>query len=750
LVEEQNRIGSASATPSLLEYLNLSQLNPERVNPHTQAAKASPLPLPALIRARRELLPLLALMLGTFYLLSGFATGRLVGSGDALWYIQVLGDTLTQLRSGIFPVWVGQTDFAANGAVYPLRVAPYYQYLGGLIDAAGARSMSIVAVHNSVVVLTGILGSLSAYACMRTLLRKHPWRSAALAWLYVTCPAGLALITAQDLIMSWMTLPFIPIAWLGVILINRESSPRSLLITAVGLGALWWCHSPIACGMTLAAFVSLAIAWVWPLGRPFDWRTVGFVAISFAALICYPFISLWSVRQADRAGVIPFTVDRHRLLENLRHAFPGSLMPVSASGMELRDFQLGFTLLTLATVIAAIALRFPGRTARVSTILLCVGLILVWPFSPLTDWIWERMPGSIVDLAFFWPMQRIYLPLAGLIVLATAAVLADQQSRAVTLVLNVCLAAGVLWSTQQAAVFHRLEFRRRANYEDTELRMRAENRSLMNHSYGLFPRLPPTFSNGVVDPLLGLRLLASDLKTVIEQNDALTPQPISMEAASGVFETRKDPNPGIWDLSPNFTLTPGKRLIVTFDFQGEQPSGILQLEGQGFFRQYILPQSGEDQAWGCGPNNSRRLSLWTTEGNAVSVRIRYIPTPALPMPPTLWHFYAQPISEATWRFRTVSQTPLTLETQAASAGWLETPRMYLPGYKATVNGGPALVRASANGLAAVQVPAGRSRLVVTYVAPFWVRGGFAISAIAWCGMGFLGVWSFCSGFPRRS
>ena len=75
------------------------------------------------------------------WLLHPFATTLQIGAGDALWYANMLGDFVTQLRAGVFPIFVGQTDYAFNGAVYPLRVAPFYQHLAGILDLLTGRQL---------------------------------------------------------------------------------------------------------------------------------------------------------------------------------------------------------------------------------------------------------------------------------------------------------------------------------------------------------------------------------------------------------------------------------------------------------------------------------------------------------------------------------------------------------------------------------------------------------------------------------
>jgi len=69
---------------------------------------------------------------------------RLIGTGDALWYHHLLADAVTQFRAGVFPVFVGQSDYSFNGAVYPLRAAPYYQYLAIGLDLITGQTLSFL------------------------------------------------------------------------------------------------------------------------------------------------------------------------------------------------------------------------------------------------------------------------------------------------------------------------------------------------------------------------------------------------------------------------------------------------------------------------------------------------------------------------------------------------------------------------------------------------------------------------------
>src|SRR5271165_3029360 len=96
---------------------------------------------------RAEAARWLVLLVATLWLAHPYFAPRLIGTGDALWYHHSLADAVTQFRAGVFPVFVGQSDYSFNGSVYPIRAAPYYQYFAGALDLLTGRSLSIYALE---------------------------------------------------------------------------------------------------------------------------------------------------------------------------------------------------------------------------------------------------------------------------------------------------------------------------------------------------------------------------------------------------------------------------------------------------------------------------------------------------------------------------------------------------------------------------------------------------------------------------
>ena len=78
-------------------------------------------------------------------------------------------------------------------------------------------------------------------------------------------------------------------------------------------------------------------------------------------------------------------------------------------------------------------------------------------------------------------------------------------------------------------------------------------------------------------------------------------------------------------------------------------------------------------------------------------------------------------------------------TLSASGAWLETPRLFLPGYVATVNGQPAAVEKSAGGLVMVGLQPGQNAVTLSYRGPWILRSTYYLALATWLFLGALGV-----------
>ena len=195
-----------------------------------------------------------------------------------------------------------------------------------------------------------------------------------------------------------------------------------------------------------------------------------------------------------------------------------------------------------------------------------------------------------------------------------------------------------------------------------------------------------------------------------------------------------DSNPGILDLSPILHISPGLRYELQFNFPREDIRGVLQLVGHSLFREYALPSSGEALAFGSGPGNSRSVDLWTSDPSGDDVQIRFISTLAEPKPSDSAPFGSFALSElgsSTESVLVQSLVPFTADVRNETAASVETPRVYMPGYYAAIDGHNARVEVSQQGLVSIPVQPGDHTVSLWFVGTTLLRLSYWVAVFAW-------------------
>jgi hypothetical protein len=663
------------------------------------------------------------------WLLHPFATSRMYGAGDALWYANMLADYVTQLRAGIFPIFAGQTEFAFNGAVYPLRVAPLYQHLAGLLDLLTGRTLGFIALQHLTVIVCGVAGIYASYLTLCRIAPGRRWSAAGFSILYLSCPGILATIYTQDLYMTWMTVPLAPLAVYGIVRTFRKDDLASQFWLAAPLAALWWAHSPIALWFTFIAAASqfVRLAYVRDSLDPFKRAILGIVV--FAVLAQYPFVSVAEIHTPGVASAAVGSLDHpEKIVGFVGSVFPGALLPLSSHAKDLSDVQLGYAL--WAVLIAAAIAAFAGRPAVLPVLLAsaAVLLLLLLPIPGLNRFLWGRIPAEVVRITYYWPMQRFYLILAALLAAAgQIAIGSTVRLRRSHIAFACTLALGCLWSLWESRQFIRGSGDRTGTAESSSKLQRPENLMLMNHAYGLFPKLPAYFSNGVVDPRSQFRLKSA-------LTGRLLPPPEENTIQSGSLVGTVDANPGILDLDPALHLEPARRYDLKIDFARENAPGILQFVGRSMFREYNLPSSGEAMAFGDGPNSSHNIDLWTSEPSGDDVKIRFIPSTTGVTASEFRQFASFKLTEinpAQEPVEVVSLIPLKANVRAIADAFLETPRVYIPGYRAEVDGHKSDIVRSQEGLVEIPVPIGSHAILLRFDGPVTLSLSYWTSICGW-------------------
>lgn len=686
---------------------------------------------PQAARPGPEALRLLLVVGGAGWLMKGFLNRGIQGTGDALWYATMLADMVAQTRAHGFPVWSGQTTYQFNGAIYPLRVAPAFHHLGALLDLASGRTLTPISLQNLLIFLVGLGAALVTYFAAAVTLAERRWGAALLALLYLACPGVLGVAYNTDLYMSWMTVPFVPLAIFAVL--RNFDAPRLpwTLFLAAALGLCWWGHSPIALWTT--AGVALVQAWGLarrPPGRD-GWIALGAGAVLFLAIAAYPVGSVLLYPPEPGVNAADFQrATAGNIAMFLRQVFPQVLEPVSWNGRALSDFQLGYTLWVLLLASVAWGRGRLGRAGR-AVLAVAVGIaILLTPFPGWHDGWWAIVPAFFRNTTGNWVMNRLYVLLAAATVVAATTLIAAAPARMHRWVVAF-LAVGCAWSFAEAGKFSPLSRKQLTAWTTATALLRSENVMVTRFAYLVFPSLPPTFSDGVVAPELEFRLL---------DRVSLRPLAVGREAAAaqarllGTYDFTPDPGGDAWlVIGDRLRLEAGKHYLLALDPVpgAAAATGVIQVKGPSFFREYSLPAYGGDQAFGTGGEHSHFLPIWTSLPQGEEVRVIFVPQG---MTVEQTNHFAQlrleeydatrlPVQVTGW-------TPYEAKVHAEIPAWLESPRAFQRGYAASVNGSPAEVRKSPFGLTMVAVPAGESEVVLQYVAPAGLRALFWISVLA--------------------
>ncbi len=673
-----------------------------------------------------------------------FLRDGVMGGEDARWYASVVGDFILQWRMGHWPVFVGQTHFSPLGSVMPLRVAPYLQHLTLAIDFATGRSFSPYLLLNLAIVVSGTAGCLSAYLCLRSILPARRLEALLLAVLYVWCPAVTGLAYAGQLFMSVVTLPFLPIVFTGVVRIFQRDSFSGWAMTAAGCAACWLAHTPIGLWVSISAAVALCCRWI--IGRGWSRtelaRAVG-AALLFGVLCGYVFLSLRALAPPWSPPTTEVT-----LIPVVRTMFPAVLQPVSLGAGQPTDLQPGWSLLAvlLAGTVAALVRRSGAAIALsiVSVLLLCLCL----PVPVVFDWLWRvAVPQAVVTVTNAVPTQRLFPILAACTVVLAASALAACPGRRVWALAG--LVAGLLWSGFELRLFHH-RARFLANSKATSEEMLSQDNFVPgSFSAGLLPEVNNFFSFGFMDFPLEQRVLAPDMRSYLATDvNAVAPgfdfgSHSGRRQLSGVFQGKPAPDGRRWiDLSPGITLKPGRRYLLVMDFPDDGFTGVIQLHGEGVNHEYMLPLSGRRFAFGAGPESSRAIPLANDSAVPVVLTLDFViqdPKVDMARYGEFCRYELIPYDPEALPMRLKSYVPYVAEVRSPAPGWYESFRYFSPGWTATVNGRPAPVVQSWNGLVAVQVGAGENEVRLSYRAPASLVAAYWLTGAAWLGLALVGA-----------
>jgi hypothetical protein len=407
--------------------------------------------------------------------------------------------------------------------------------------------------------------------------------------------------------------------------------------------------------------------------------------------------------------------------------------------------QPGFLLWLL--VAAMIALVFAAGTtfAQLSAAAALVITVSLGACGALSRFFWGNVPWAITKVLGTNYDFRL-VPVLG--VVATAGgfywLMSVRPSRR-RLGNAVYIAALLLlpWALWQHGRILYLIRNFKLDLQQTEVRNRPENDMLEQYSWDLLP-MTGYLSNAVMDPFLETRFWSDENHgSAMIGPDALERSlELPGQRPIGLVATPIPTGKSWLTLEPRIELDPGQRVLLRFDFLGKYvDDGYLIVQGQNIYREYRLPESGREFAFGFNPGNTHTLSLWNSGTTHESVQLlvtRYGPHAFDPPGPApYWNLYLSPYSPERSPIDLESLMPLKIRVNAPTEGYVETFRSSIPGYKGYVDGRQTAVHTSRNMQISVRVPRGSHDLWIRFAGTVrlhtairWAESAWLIAAAA--------------------
>ena len=784
----------------------------------------------------------IGVMTASLWGLLPFFSHGLLGGTDARWYAFMLHDFIDQLRAGVFPVFVGQGEFAWNGGVHPFRSAPVYMHVAGVWDWLTFHSLPAVSLQHLTVITSALVGGLGFYAAATALLPRRRWTAAGMAVLYITAPAWLGVLYCSDAYMTFMALGVLPAVLYGNARTLLTEDGRGYGWLAAGLALVWMSHPPVAMISTLVTILLQGGSFLLGKTDAARWKGAGRGALWFGGFAMYYFYSMselpkapgashadalqlggllltlaglgngwlrrrgwwwlalvpvgiglawwgrepwlwwllattvlvglaggllhwWRPAELPRwAGVILFLSllvgaavahrwvgadhpDRNQpsltgMHTNAKNA-PVFFLPVESNLSSDGNFQPGQGLWLMMALLAVGFVRARFVAVQLFFVAVSVVALAVVPVPWVSDFLVGFAPAELARIANlplpirFMPALSGFLAMGGVVWLATEKAVPSAGRGRLVAVLFVALIGWNLW---QCTPFMRRGWAVTDSGARTADKFLPENRIMDRFVYDLLPA-PQYLSHGLTDPWLQARLLDEDGRAVVGPDDvAREMERNGVRRINFTAETdTKSPN---WiHLRPDLVVEPHERLLLRFEFDERiNYSGWLIWTAEHGYREYILPDSGLGLAFGTGLRRSRVVSIVNSTDQAAHYHLT-MPRGAGNSIAGNGDFFAdvfvshfEPMKASV---RVGSLFPYRVVAAVEEKGWIETSRVWLPGYRATLDGQPAEIGVSKQSLAMVAVSPGRHTLELRYVGTWKLWTALVVSGLTW--LGWLGM-----------
>ena len=652
----------------------------------------------------------------TAWLYAPYLTGVLVGAGDAYHYSLQVADYATQMRAGHFPVFVGQSAYAFNGNIHTLRTAPYFLHFAGALDFLTGERLTFPALLDLTILVHALAISFSAWRVAASLLgpANRPY-AALLAALYALSPAVAGTVQAFDLVATFMALAWLPLFLRAVVALLDDELGRGTILGTWTLGVIWWAHPAIAAWTTAVWVATWGVVLVRRGRRAAPWLAALGSALGLALMTAYCFESVHSLHLGYNLGAAAEV--RSSVVATVKGLWPAFIFhPLTDSARLLRP---GYPL-WIVGLVAGLAGRGRPWSRGVLLVMTLGLLLLLGAVPPLTPLFWSLVPNGVMQATNTWVIQRLAPLLAALLTVLGALGLrslppAPSGKRWLA---GIGLAATLGWSLFAIGPERHAAALSTRTPVDSANALDPRNVYLTRSSYAMFGPSPAHFTNGRTAAIWETRLLDPQTRQVNLTNAE------AAVAAAG----RAGAAPAWQPLTATpraLPVDPRHGYVLEFSFIPAMEPGEIQLQSGSLYRSYLLPQSGGAAAFGSAAGNSRLIGFMPDEHDGQAIRVRStVPGASV----RAFAFAAESLP-----LRIDSLLPLRVRVGTSEPALLESPRVWVPGYRGTVDGSEVPVIASPEGNALLSVPPGTHEVEIRYAPPPRLRLAYAFSLFGLAG-----------------
>lgn len=293
------------------------------------------------------------------------------------------------------------------------------------------------------------------------------------------------------------------------------------------------------------------------------------------------------------------------------------------------------------------------------------------------------------------------------------------------------LAAGLVWSVAQAGPVVRTGFSRVLARGVTERLFHPDSYALGRYPYNLL-FTPLHYMDGRRPPWMECRLLTPHYDMLAG------PEEVARDAEARHVQTHPltsrvdDTYPQWLQFSPEWEVQPGETLLLRFEFDAAfNPHGWLIMSSQNGYQEHLLDPDFGGAGFGAGPIASRVLAVTNTgpltEHYTMSMKMEAGNT--LPRDGGVWgrlHISRYDPDKAPVKLE--SLVPFQARVTISEDGFLETPRQWIAGYRAWVDGKRVETEPMKSGMLGLRLKAGTHRVVIEFAGSRRLWLGLLLSA----------------------